>query len=201
VAERDRATDRDAAVMQHVDGELAAGEAADVETAIARDPALRGKAEGVRELTELVRGHLELAADAAEPRFANLWSQIEKRIEHDRAPAAAEKRASSVMEAAPAGLLGRIARWLDRRRGHILTGVASAGAVAAIALVIRGTADQVTTGDAGGAIPVIPVVDHRPPEVESLDVPEGSGTVFTIEDDDGDATVIWVTPADTVEGL
>ena len=187
--------------MQHVDGELAAGEAADVEAAIARDPALRGKAEGVRELTELVRGHLELAADAAEPRFANLWSQIEKRIEHDRAPAT-PKRESSAMDAAPAGLWGRFARWLDRRRGHILTGVASAGAVAAIALLIRGTADQVTEpGD--GAIPVVPVVDHRPPEVESLDVPEGSGTVFTIEDDDGDgdATVIWVTPADTVEGL
>jgi anti-sigma factor RsiW len=201
VAERERnGVDRDAAIMQHVDGELAAGEAAEVEAALARDPALRGKAEGVRELTELVRGHLELSADAAEPRFVALWSQIEKRIEHDRAPAKA-KRASSVMEAAPASWWGRFGRWIDRRRGHILTGVASAGAVAAIALLIRGTADDAVVGPSGGAIPVVPVVDHTPPEVESLDVPEGSGTVFTIEDDDGDATVIWVTPADTVEGL
>ena len=66
--------------------------------------------------------------------------------------------------------------------------------------MIRGTADP-DAGPSGGAIPVTPVVDHVPPAVESLDVPEGSGTVYTIEDDDGDATVIWVTPADTVEGL
>ena len=39
------------------------------------------------------------------------------------------------------------------------------------------------------------------PEIESLDVAEGTGTVMTIEDEDGETAVIWVTPEDTVEGL
>jgi anti-sigma factor RsiW len=193
---------RDAEVMQLVDGELTPAETAEVEAAMGREPGLRGKAEGVRELRELVRGHLELTADEIEPRFARLWEQIDKRIEHDRTPVPVpSRRSSSTMEAAsPTTLLGRIGRFFDRRRAHIITGVVSAGAVAAIALVLRGRGDD-RIGSDGGAISVTNVVDHRPPEVESLDTPEGSGTVFTIADEDGDAAVIWVEPADTVEGL
>ena len=188
--------------MQLVDGELAPAETAEVEAAIARDPALRAKAEGIRELDELVRGHLELAGDEAEPRFANLWQQIEKRIEHDRAPTPVpSRRKSSTMDTPTPGLLGRIGRFFDRRRGYIVTAVVSAGAVAAVALVLRGAGDDRIGGDTSEPIPVIPVVDRRPPEVESLDTPEGSGTVFTIEDEDGDAAVIWVEPYDEVEGL
>ena len=39
------------------------------------------------------------------------------------------------------------------------------------------------------------------PVVESLDTPDGTGTVMNFEDEDGHTTVIWVTPADTVEGI
>jgi anti-sigma factor RsiW len=197
--------DRDVEIMQLVDGELDPGEVAEVEAAVGRDPALRAKADGVRELTEVVRGHLELRADAAEPRFAALWQQIEKRIDHDR-PAVTSPVAVPAARPAPApesvGVLARIGRFFDRSRGYIVTSVVSAGAVAAIALVIRGRGDDVAAGGGGhGAIPVTTVVGHRPPEVESLDTPEGSGTVFTIEDEDGDAAVIWVEPEDEVEGL
>jgi anti-sigma factor RsiW len=189
--------------MQLVDGELPPAEAAEVEAAIARDPALRSKADGVRELDELVRGHLELAADEAEPRFANLWSQIEKRVEHDRAPTPvpARRKSSTIDAAAPVGLFARIGRFFDRRRGYIVTAVVSAGAVAAVALVLRGRGDDRVDGGGADPIPVVNVVDRRPPEVESLDTPEGSGTVFTIEDEDGNAAVIWVEPSDEVEGL
>jgi anti-sigma factor RsiW len=197
---------RDPEIMQLVDGELTRDEAAAAEAAIARDPALRDKADGVRELDELVRGHLELAADAAEPRFARVWEQIEKRLDHERAPVSAPVRASipgapTTTEEAPAGWLGRIGRFFDRRRAHIVTAVVSAGAVAAVALVLRGRGDDEAAGGGNGTIPVTPVVEHRPPEVESLDTPDGSGTVFTLEDDDGDATVIWVDSDDEVEGL
>jgi len=198
------AESRDPEVMQLVDGELSPAEAAEVEAAMSRDPALRATAEGVRELTELVRGHLELTADTVEPRFATLWQQIEKRIEHDRTPTPvpvpARASSAAIDAAAPRGVLGRIGRFFDRRLGYLITGVVSAGAVAAIALVLRGRGgDQPIDG--GRAIPVTPVSEHRPPEVESLDTPDGSGTVFTIEDEDGDAAVIWVEPEDTVEGL
>lgn len=199
MADRGRAA-RDPEIMQLVDGELTPAEVAELDAAMARDPALRGKADGLRELRELVRGHLELRADAAEPRFATLWDQIDKRIEHDRTPAAAVVPVAPPAEPAPAGLLARIGRFFDRRRGYIVTGVVSAGAVAAIALVIRGRGHE-SVGGGRGAIPVTPVVEHRPPEVESLDTPDGSGTVFTIEDEDGDAAVIWVEPSDEVEGL
>jgi hypothetical protein len=196
---------RDPDVMQLVDGELPPAETAEVEAALARDPALRAKADGVRELDELVRGHLELSADDVEPRFASLWQQIEKRIEHDRAPTPvpARRKSSTIDAPAPVGLLGRIGRFFDRRRGYIVTAVVSAGAVAAVALVLRGQGDDRIGGGTGGTtdpISVIPVVDNRPPEVESLDTPEGSGTVFTIEGEDGNAAVIWVEP-DEVEGL
>jgi len=197
--------DRDPDIMQLVDGELTPAEAAEVEAAVARDPALRGKADGVRELDELVRGHLELAADEAEPKFANLWSQIEKRIEHDRVPVALPKGRTGSMAidtGAPRGLFGRIGRFLDRRRGYIVTAVVSAGAVAAVVLVLRGRGDdRVVTAGGPPTIPVTPVVDHVPPEVESLDTPDGTGTVLTIEDEDGDAAVIWVEPSDEVEGI
>lgn len=197
---------RDPEIMQLVDGELSRDEAAAAETAIARDPALRDKADGVRELNELVRGHLELSADAAEPRFARVWEQIEKRLDHERAPMSAPVRASTsgaptTADGAPASWLGRIGRFFDRRRAHIVTAVVSAGAVAAVALVLRGRGDDEAAGGGRGTIPVTPVVEHRPPEVESLDTPDGSGTVFTLEDDDGDATVIWVDSDDEVEGL
>jgi len=196
--------DRDPDVMQLVDGELAPAEAAEVEAQVARDPALRGKADGVRELDELVRGHLELAADEAEPRFANLWTQIEKRIEHDRVPVAVPKGrtgSTAIDTGAPRGFFGRIGRFFDRRRGYIVTAVVSAGAVAAVALVLRGRgADRITPAGTT-TIPVTPVVDHVPPEVESLDTPDGTGTVLTIEDEDGDAAVIWVEPSDEVEGI
>ena len=33
------------------------------------------------------------------------------------------------------------------------------------------------------------------------DRPGGTGTVFNLEDEDGNTTVIWVTPEDTVEGI
>jgi hypothetical protein len=47
------------------------------------------------------------------------------------------------------------------------------------------------------------VLVASPPEVESLDVEGGTGTVFTIADDEGgsDTAVIWITPDDVLEGI
>jgi hypothetical protein len=73
----------------------------------------------------------------------------------------------------------------------------SAGAVGALALVLRGGSDEITRREPIDTSPVM----HRPTEIESLDTPEGTGTVFNIEDEDGNTTVIWVTPDDTVEGI
>lgn len=173
---RPPSTASDLEVMEHADGEL------DDPELIARlesDPDARVRLEAIQEIGELVRGHLELSADAAhDARFAAMWRRIDERI----APAT--------------GLWARISGWFDRHIGHIITGVVSAGAVAALALVLRpGNSDVGASG--AHAIEVRPVAQRAAPEIDSLDTPGGSSTVISLNDDDGNAAVIWVTPDDT----
>lgn len=176
----------DIELMQHADGELP-GEG-ELRGALASDPEAQAKLEGLGELGELVRGHLELTTDEVDDRkFQALWRGIDKALDAE----------------APRGLWGRLSAWLDRHRGHLLTGVVSAGAVAALALVLRPDAGP-GPGDARydrGAIDVRPVALRSPPAIEALDTPDGNGTVLNLEDEDGHTAVIWVTPADTVEGI
>jgi len=79
----------------------------------------------------------------------------------------------------------------------------SAGAVAALALILRPSMpDPGVQGRGGVAIDVRPVALRATPEIDALDTPGGTGTVINLDDDeDGHTTVIWVTPADTVEGI
>jgi anti-sigma factor RsiW len=173
----------DLELMEHADGENAD---ADVAARIERDPDARAKVEAVKQIGELVRGHLELSADAVhDARFAAMWRRVDGQL------------------VAPAtGLWSRISGWLDRYRGHVITGAVSAGAVAALALVLRPSApDLGVRVRGGGAIQVRDVALRATPEIDSLDTPGGSSTVINLDDEDGHATVIWVTPEDTVEGI
>ena len=194
---------RDPDVMALADGELDEREARELEDLLAKDPILRGKLDAIGELGEIVRGHLELSADAVpQKKFDALWREIDKGIERETAPSkSTPARDSAQTPAAPAGFWKRLGRWFDQYRGHVITGAVSAGAVAALALVLRGGAPG-DSGTRGGRDPIDtqPVV-HRPAEIESLDTPDGTGTVFNLEDEDGSTTVIWVTPDDTVEGI
>jgi len=192
----------DLELMAQVDGEAddlpgaaahAAGAADDgddnegaAEASLGRDPDARLKVAAIREVGELVRGHLELSADAVhDAKFAAMWRRIDDQLE---APAA--------------GVWARLTRWFDRYRGHVITGAVSAGAVAALALILRpGTPDAGMPGRSGAAIDVRPVALRATPEIDSLDTPGGSSTVINLDDEDGHTTVIWVTPADTVEGI
>jgi hypothetical protein len=182
---------------------LADGEADERELEeLLRDPVARRKVEAVNDLGELVRGHLELSADALpQKKLDALWREIDKGIDREREPQpvpAAQERAA---EPAPVGLVRRIGRWFDRQRSHIITGAVSAGAVAALALVLRGPeADGPIAGTRPEPIDTRPAA-HRPAEIQALDTPGGTGTVFNLEDEDGSTTVIWVTPEDTVEGI
>ena len=191
----------DLELMQHVDGELDEAADREVELRIGREPEARAKVDALGEVGELLRGHLELATDAVpDRRFDQIWREIDKQIDLAAAPAPAagqaERAASeSVMNGLPAqaSLWRRVTHWLDRKRGYVVTAMVSAGAVAAIALVARpgGT----------GAAPTEQAAAHRPAELEALDTPGGTWTMMNVSDEDGAATVIWVTPEDTVEGL
>jgi hypothetical protein len=184
---------RDVDLMALADGEADERELEE----LLRDPASRRKVEAVGELGELVRGHLELKADAVpQKKFDALWREIGKGIDRERESVSEPVKDSAP---APAGWLRRVGRWFDHYRGHVITGAVSAGAVAALALVLRGPSSdgQISTGK--GPVETMPVV--QPSEIESLDTPGGTGTVFNLEDEDGSTTVIWVTPEDTVEGI
>lgn len=191
---------RDTDLMELADGELDERASRELEELVGRDPIARAKLEGITELGELVRGHLELSADAIpRKKFDALWREIDKGIDRERAsdPASEKTRAP-----APAGFFRRVGRWFDHYRGHVITGAVSAGAVAALALVLRGDAGSDNGVAGGGRDPIdTSPVSHRPAEIESLDTPDGTGTVFNLEDEDGSTTVIWVTPDDTVEGI
>lgn len=190
-------TEHDIDLMQHADGEL---DDRSIEERLGRDADARAKVESINEIGELVRGHLEMAGDAVPPkRFDAMWSEIDKQLDLAKAPPEPEPvRASTSVERA--GAWGKVTRWLDKKLGYVITGVVSAGAVAAIAIAMRPSGTTTTTVFEPPINPAIPVV-HRSAQIESLETPGGTGTVLRIEgsDDDGDATVIWVTPDDTEE--
>jgi hypothetical protein len=169
----------DIELMEHADGER---------TLRDLDPAARDKVEAIGELGELVRGHLELSADAVPAaRFEQIWDVVDKEI--------------GKVPAKKAGVWSRIGSWFERYRGHVITGVVSAGAVAALAIVLRGGGGEGTIATGAHRPTDVTAVSYRPTEIESLDTPGGDSTVFNLNDEDGPATVIWVTPEDTVEGI
>ena len=66
----------DVELMQAVDGERPAGE---LDARLDRDPDGRAKAEAIGQLGEVVRGHLELAADEVPAsRFDQMWRSVAK---------------------------------------------------------------------------------------------------------------------------
>ncbi len=173
-------------LMQHADGEL---DDRAVEERLGRDADARAKVDALGQLGEVVRGHLELDGDALPAkRFEAMWKEIDKQLD---LPAPAERPSTAAIERP--GAWGKLTRWLDKKVGYVITGVASAGAVATIALLTRGATTTVIEHE---PIPVAPAV-HRPAQIDGLETPGGTGTVLRIEGDDGDSTVIWVTPDDT----
>ncbi len=169
----------DLEVMEHADGEVDDPELA---ARLEADPEPRAKALAIQQLGELVRGHLEPSADAVhDAKFAAMWRRIDGQL------------------AAPVtGFWSRVSAWFDRYRGHVITGAVSAGAVAALALILRpGTPDPGLAGVGAHVIDVRPVALRSAPEIDALDTPGGSSTVISLDDDDGHAAVIWVTPEDS----
>ena len=207
----------DLELMMYADGELGADEARAVAAWLAKDEDARVKVESLRQVGEAVRTFVEIEADEAEvevPAFAQLWDRIERRV---HANGHTEKAAEPARPRAPrrraveksGGMWASIRSWFENHRGHVLSGAVSAGAVAAVMLAV-GARERVVERTVykpspvvGGAAPA--ALRSEPPEVEELEVYEGSGTVLTIEPDDDDdsaAAVIWISndDAENTEG-
>jgi len=174
----------DIELMQHVDGELDERDSEKMRAQIERNADLQTKARSLGQMNEVLRGHLEMSADAVpDRRFDALWREVKKAIDVEQ----------------PVGIWARITSWFERHRGHVITGAVSAGAVAALALILRGDSEPVVVHH--GGVDVQPAALRAPPVIDNLETPGASSTVLNIEDEDGHMTVIVVTPADTVEGI
>lgn len=197
----------DLELMLYADGELPPDEARAVAAWIAEHPEARAKVEGVHQVGDLLRTWGELEADAAEPRMEAAWQRIARGIHANgrtTADEAAEvprtRRQRTVTREEP-GLWASVRRWFGEHRGHLVTGAVTAGAVAALMFAI-GPRERITErvrdpGVVGGGTPA--ALESQPPEVEDLEVYEGSGTVLTIEPegkDDSGAAVIWISNDD-----
>lgn len=220
----------DMELMMYADGELDAAEARSVAAWIAQDAEARAIVESMRQVGEAVRTYVEIETDEAEvevPAFAQLWDRIERRVHANGhaeparaadvappAPAAAHRKARAEesrtrREPERAGMWATVRRWFEEHRGHVLSGAVSAGAVAALMLAV-GPRERVIERQTvkspvivGSGTPV--ALQSEPPEVEELEVYEGSGTVLTMEPDDDDdsaAAVIWISndDAENTEG-
>ncbi|HKE13959.1 MAG TPA: hypothetical protein VKB80_03765 [Kofleriaceae bacterium] len=200
----------DAELMLYADGELPPEEARGVAAYLAEDAEARLKLESLRQVGEAVRTYAELETDRAEvevPAFADMWSRIERRIHangiseptpaHIRAPAAV-RRARPV-----AAMWAAMRRWFEDHRGHVLTSAISAGVACAIMLALGPSWHAVDggRGEHGTSHVIKGKLVSQPPEVEGLEVYEGSGTILTLEpdedDDSGAAAVIWISNDDT----
>jgi anti-sigma factor RsiW len=197
-----RVSDQD--LMALADGELDAADAAELRAAIAADATARAKLEALDQIAELVSesGRLEIEESlAGADRFAGMWERIEARIAEPELPP--EKAAEPAPE--PAGLLAAVAGWLDRRRGYIATGAICAAAAAALVWFARPPERAVEYVEVGSSTTAArpAALRSQPPEVESLEVYDGSGIVLTIPgESEGESTaVIWLTPPENpVEG-
>jgi anti-sigma factor RsiW len=204
-------------LMAYADGELDDETAAAVEAFLTEDDGAQSKRAALGQMNDVVRSYLELAADDAEPRLDAMWATIERRIQANgvaAAPAAVATRslaqpvlaqpvsaaiATSSKSTESTGLWARISAWLDEYRGYFATGALAAAAAAVLVMALR--PPQVVERIVVAPQPDSPrnppqmVNVSTPPEVEVLEVNDGSASVFTLpKEDEGDVTagVIWL---------
>ena len=199
----------DIEIMMYLDGELAGAEAERVQKFLRSNDEAKAKATCLGQMTELVQGSVELEADDAENKLAGLWSGIDKAIHANGASAdapvksvapaktATEKADDKATEAL---IQGARSSWFGGWQSHIVTGALVAAAVAILMIAQRPDtpAPQTTVVRQTVAPAVMPVVlASQEPEVEELEVYDGSGVVMTIAGDDEEggesaSTVIWI---------
>lgn len=190
-------------LMAYVDGELDDETRAAVDAHLAGDGDAQNKRAALEQMNDVVRSYLELEADAVEPRLDAMWATIERRIQANGVPRAAEAATPARVPARAAqpdqpGVWARFTSWLEGYRGYFATGALAAAAAAVLVMALRPpqVVERVVVA------PPTPLQNQprmvnvsTPPEVEEIEVNDGSASVFTIPGEgEGDVTagVIWL---------
>ena len=208
---------RDIDLMLLADGELAADEGSELSAALEAHPDAQLKSRSLAQVSETVRTYLELESDDAgdADRFHGMWERIERRIQTNGArtsPAASDvvrKKPGAQDEAAP-GFIVQLRNWLAGWRGHLATGLATAGAVAILMMVVRPFERvverriEVVNTETGKSpdTAIRHVAQSQPPEVENLEVYDGTGMILTLpgdSEDESSTAVIWISKDEAVE--
>ena len=207
----------DVDIMMFLDGELSGAEAERVAEFLESDEDAKVKAKSLGQISELVQGSVELEADEADNKLAGLWAGIDKAIhangESEEEPAKAVAAESSAAKRAEERATDELVKkthgsWFGGWQSHIMTGAFVAVAVAVLMIATR--PDPVPTQPTVVRQVTPPVVvpaalASQAPEVEELEVYEGSGVVMTVPGDDEEggesaSTVIWISSdTDVVE--
>ncbi len=216
----------DVEIMMHLDGELSGADAERVRLFLEGDEDAKAKSISLGQISELVQGSVELDADDAEDKLAGLWSGIDKAIhaqaihkigaasEASVATLASAKSASEQAEDRATDALVETAkvRWLGGWGSHVMTGAFVAVAVAVLMMAARPDPVTNTTTvirNAPGSLSIPPVampvvLASQEPEVEALEVYDGSGVIMMMPGDDeqgeSPTAVIWISrDTDVVE--
>jgi anti-sigma factor RsiW len=220
MATKDTGADKrpsDLELMMHLDGELSSADAQRVEKFLETDKDAKAKSKSLGQVSELVQGSVELEADDAEKQLAKLWSGIDKAIHANGAstdaPEASVESSKSVAALAEDRATDALVQttkvtWFGGWGSHIMTGAFVAVAVAVLMMATRPdpvTNTKTVIRDAPPPVAIPVVLASQEPEVEELEVYEGSGVVMTMPGDNeegGDtaSTVIWISSdTDVVE--
>ena len=215
MAEAQKPTDVE--IMMFLDGELEGEQARAVASHLEKNDDAASVAAAVGQVSELVRGSVHLDADAAEDKLAGLWTGIEKAIgsngiskeSADMAPiisiqAKAEERATKA--------LVEKSGWFGGWQSHLVIGAVAAAAAFLLmytqggssvgqAPAVAESSQQSTTMEPR----IVPVaLRYQEPEVEELEVYDGSGVILTVpadaESNEAATAVIWISSdTDVVE--
>lgn len=207
----------DVEIMMYLDGELAGAEAEAVARYLEENDDAASVAAGIGQMSELVRGSVDLDADAAEDKLAGLWAGIEKAIDSNGVSKGASVTPvisiqSKSEEKATQELVEK-AGWFGGWQSHFTIGAIAAAAAVLFMLVTQrsektDSAPAVAdTGNQGATQEpkIVPVaLRSQEPEVEELEVYDGSGVILTVpaddESDEAATAVIWISSdTDVVE--